>query len=116
MEVWKLVALYRRSVVRGGDGLEVDLRDESLYKSAPELHDFLLVGHWPDGSVRDRGTLLVFSDGGSLKGCLNDKDAGAVAFVTAETFQGVLKAANAALAEGKGDWRPVKAPPAKRAR
>ena len=74
----------------------------------PALAEFLTATRWDNGDVRAPGTLTVFTDGPVWKVCLSDKDAGVVAFVTAESPDGVLLAANKGLETGSLDWRSQK--------
>jgi len=72
----------------------------------PALLEFTTSRAWPDGSLRQSGTLLLFADEGRLKVCLSDRDQGLVAFVTGDGVLSLLDAAEQMLREGDGDWRP----------
>ena len=71
----------------------------------PALAEYLEVDSWDDGKTRLTSTLLVFVEDGSVKGCLNDREADRALWVTAGSIQGVIEALEAALAAGTGDWR-----------
>jgi len=72
----------------------------------PSLMEFLTEEKYTDGSARQCGTLTVFSDGGSVKASVNDRDLNRVAFITAETFEGLLGLVEDKLKSSSVDWRP----------
>jgi hypothetical protein len=73
--------------------------------SYPALVEFLTRDRYQDNSIRERGTVLLFVEGGRLKACLNDKDAALVGFTTIDTLDDVSMALDKALREDKVDWR-----------
>lgn len=77
-------------------------------KELPALAEFLTAAEWPDGSTRETGTLLVFTEAGAVKVCLNDRAQGLVQFTTAPSLLGALGAAEQVLVEADGDWRPTR--------
>lgn len=83
--------------------------DDKFGSKFPALLDHLVSTLWPDGSGRETSTILVFCEGGGWKACLHDRDAGMQCFVSGESFEALIKAADAACRPGKGDWR-VKQP------
>jgi hypothetical protein len=48
---------------------------------------------------------LVFAEGGVVKCCLKDRQAGLVTFLTARTWDQLLQQAEDTLFSGEGDWR-----------
>jgi len=60
---------------------------------------------WEDGKERETSSVTVFHGDGLLKACIQDKDAGLIAFVTGESLEGLLDALEKGLASGKLDWR-----------
>jgi hypothetical protein len=74
----------------------------------PALVEYLLSDKWDDGKVRVTSTLLLFVDQGEWKACLNDRDGGRVAFVTAGTVAGLLGALEEQLQAGSAEWRASK--------
>lgn len=78
------------------------------------LWEFLTVEEWAPGDPRVSGTILMFTEQGSCKVCLNDRDQGAVAFVTGGDHSDALIAADEALRAGTIDWRPSRAKQARR--
>lgn len=102
------MALHKRSGgALGPDAGGIPV-DDAFRKTHPDLFDFLCCSSWPDGKPRERGTLLVFINGARWQAMLNDKDAELTCFVTADTLKDALLAAEKALGEGKGDWRPYR--------
>jgi hypothetical protein len=70
--------------------------------------EWLVLGHWPDGAERTTGTLMLFTEDGRWKAWLHDRDASMGCFVTGRSLEEVLGAAEGAVGEGGGDWRPDK--------
>lgn len=77
----------------------------ALSKSYPTVCEFLSSVTWPDGSPRVTGTITLLCELGTLKAALNDRDASASAFVSANSFTTLLKAIEAGLSDGSLDWR-----------
>jgi hypothetical protein len=78
---------------------------DSLAGKHPDLWEFVTRTTWDDGATRQPGSFTVFLDEGKLKGCLNDKDAGLVCFVTAAGLLELLRKLNGAVNDGASDWR-----------
>lgn len=81
------------------------VRDNVFIKACPALWEYLTLSRWEDGATRRTATLLVMVDEGTLKACLNDRDAERSLWVTGGTFQGLLAAIEERLKEGTGEWR-----------
>lgn len=84
--------------------------DADLDASCPALHEFLTLCQLPDGSARTPSTLLVFSEGGLWKACLNERDSGLNLWATAESLQGLWSELEARLTAPVVDWRPSRRP------
>lgn len=82
--------------------------DPAFAKSCPALFEFLTALEWESDVPRVAGTMLVFMDGSLWKACLTDKDQALYAFISADTFESLLKTVNASLISGKVDWRKQK--------
>jgi len=95
----------RRSAVGGAERAGVP-EDPAFLKAHPALFDNMTALTYPDGAARQPLTLSIFADGAAWKACLRDKDAGAVAFASGKTLQGLLGALERGLAEDRLDWRP----------
>lgn len=78
-------------------------------KGLPTLAEFLSALTWEDGTSREPGTMLVFSEDGAWKACLHDRTAQLQVFVSAATPGGLLAALEKGLAGGSLDWRRKKA-------
>lgn len=78
---------------------------DPFLRQYPALVEYLDLDRFDDGRPRATSTLLVFVDAGVLKACLNDRQMGEVAFVSAASFEGLLEALEKGLAEGSLDWR-----------
>lgn len=91
----------------GGDRGYLAAFDAAFRQSYPTLFDFLsLTG--VAGAARKTGTLLIFFEDGRVKACLNDRDGGYYAFLSADAFAGLLEALDKALKDGGLDWRQSK--------
>lgn len=91
----------------GGDRGYLAAFDATFRQSYPTLFDFLsLTG--VAGAGRKTGTLLIFFEDARIKSCLNDRDGGYYAFLSSDTFTGLLEALDKALREGGLDWRQSK--------
>lgn len=67
--------------------------------------DFLSMRSWPDGSPRLTGTITLSTEGASWKACVKCPNSASVAFVTAETPDGLLKALDRGLESDTLEWR-----------
>lgn len=76
----------------------------------PALTEFLTVSRWEDDSPRVPGSVTLFFDDHLWKLCLNDKDSGRISFVTADSPEGVLAAAERGLQASSLDWRAQRPP------
>lgn len=80
-------------------------RDEKFVNDYPNITEYLFTAFWQDGSPRVTSTLSVFSDNGSLKVVLNDRDNQRSAFFSEETLIDTLTAIEQALASNRVDWK-----------
>ena len=71
----------------------------------PALVEFMTCEKWDDGSPRKTGSITIFLDTGTLKGCLADRDGDWVSFLTAQGFTELLGALDAGLQAKSLDWR-----------
>lgn len=86
--------------VPGGRG-----RDVELHRLYPCLAAHVCDDRWDDGAARVPSTLFIFHDGSRFKVMLKDREAETVAFLSSETFQGLLEGLEVGLANGTLDWR-----------
>lgn len=89
----------------GGAGEGSSWADREFSQAFPALAGWLGEGFTDEGHARPTGTLLVFCEGTAIKCCLKDRETNAVAFLTAGTWLGLLRACDEALASGDADWR-----------
>lgn len=75
----------------------------------PALVDWLGCASDGEGHPRERGTLLVFTEGSWLKACVTDRQTGYRAFVSGAGWDGLLAAVEEGLRSGDLDWRAPKA-------
>lgn len=83
--------------------------------SYPTLHEWMSTQTWEDGTARATTTLFLFVDQGVLKAMLKDRDAGQVAFASAEALDDLLGHLEERLKAGTVEWK-VDRPPAGRGR
>jgi hypothetical protein len=74
-------------------------------KKAPFLAAFLCDLLWDDGTSREPGSLVLFTQDGVWKGCLSDREAGLSAFVSCPTPGALMDALEKGLREDRLDWR-----------
>jgi hypothetical protein len=91
-----------------------ELPKGSFWATLPDLVSFLSLCVWEDGSSRTPGTLMLMVEGGAWKCWLHDRDAGMGCFVTGQSPEACLKAADKAVGLDGGDWRPDKKPGTRR--
>jgi hypothetical protein len=85
-------------------------------KSLPTLASFLCDLTFSDGSSRQTGTMLLFTEDGAWKACLIDRADSVTAFVSAKSPGALLAALEKGLERDSLDWRKKRAePPRKRA-
>jgi len=84
--------------------------DSDFESSYPYLSSFLASCSWDDGTRRTTGTLLFFTQDGSLKACLKDRESNTSAFLTAPTFEDLLIGLEAGLAESTLSFKPSRSP------
>jgi len=81
------------------------ITDPIFAKRCPGLFAYLTDDMWEDGTERETSTMLIFQDGGVLKGWLNDRALGRSLWVAGATLQGVLDALNEAVSDDKVAWK-----------
>jgi hypothetical protein len=108
--------LHRRESSPVGAGPATIETDAEGAKMFPALHEFLTADRWPDGKERVTGSVQFFLDRGRVKLCLSDRDQRMVLFATVESLCVALEAAEDALRDPKGDWRPMKEDTPRRSR
>jgi len=95
----------RRNQEGFGRGHDAVASDREFCERFPSLADFLHLAAWPDGDRRETGTMLVFVEDGLWKACLNDRDGDCYAFLSAESFEGLLSSADGGLGGNSVEWR-----------
>jgi hypothetical protein len=91
--------------VKSGDGALPDLAKDEWALDTPGLWEYLTATRYEDGARRETATLTLFVEEGLIKGCLNDRDKGRVAFVSGRSVDAVLEALEQGLQLGALDWR-----------
>lgn len=83
--------------------------EKKVLDTYPGLMEFMLVETYGDGKPRQLPTLMLFAEDGYVKACLNDRDLGRVAFVSAASVGGLFLSLEEGLQGSTLDWRPSKA-------
>lgn len=91
-----------------GPGNGSQLRPGKWGREFPGLWEFLTAGKYDDGSARLPGTVLLCSGEGRVRLWLNNRDEGLTAWLSGETVEEVVKAADMALTTGNVEWRRAK--------
>jgi len=99
------MSILSKHVTRAG-GPPVDtLPLAGIVEQLPGVLEFLTADTYPDGQIRKRSTLMVFVEDGTLKACLNDRDAERTLWRSGQSLEDVLLAIEVALVEPGTDWR-----------
>lgn len=85
--------------------VEKAFADAHFSKQYPYLHAMLTSQKYEDGTPRITSTLLIFSDNGVLRFCLNDRDNNRSAFFTDSTFEWILEKVEQSVAMGTVEWK-----------
>jgi hypothetical protein len=101
------MAEFLRKELTGGEGAcpSPDGLFELDVSALPALLEHLSVAQWEDGSERETSTLLVFTEDGTWKACLNDRSHDRTAWAAGRSLVGLLLGLEAAVAAGTVEWR-----------
>lgn len=99
------MAIKRRDTSVPASSASLGEGPDDLSGEFPLLLEFLSADRYPDGGLRQPGTLVLFLELGWLKACLSDRDQGLTAFCSAPGLRGLLRVIEAGLAEDSLDWR-----------
>ena len=99
------MAISRRDQTRRDAGTELVAEACGVMARYAAVWEWFTTTTFDDGSARTLPTLTLFMDGRLLKGCLNDRAEGLVAFVTGSSFTAILEAMNEGLEGDCLDWR-----------
>lgn len=97
-----------------GEALEL-LADLEAEKRWPALWEHLTAGTYPDGSKRERSSLTVFYQDGSIRGMLRDKDQKLCLWATCKSLFGLLDALEAGANDPDAEWRDDRQAPGQQA-
>lgn len=102
-----IVASFLRKATEDAEmvRLDSDARDLAFRARYPALSEWLSAQQYPDGAARETSTLLVFIEGGTYKGCVNDRDNARGLWAACGSFEGLLETLEGHLQAGTGEWR-----------
>lgn len=83
----------------------VPMPDEEFVLSYPVLTTFLCDSAYDDGSLRERSTLTVFVEDGSIKVALNDRAEARSLYVAAQTLPEALELLERGVNADQPPWR-----------
>jgi hypothetical protein len=110
------MSLLRKGDKRVGGGSVLASPDQDpVVASYPVLWSFLVQTAWEDGTQRQPGSMLVFSQDGMLKGMLRDRDDGTCLWVAARGLQHLLDVMEGSLSDPGADWRMDRQQPGQKA-
>lgn len=101
--VAKFIERMRANLARVVDGESPG--DVAFADTYPGIHEFLGCARLADGAARSRSKLTIFYDGAVFKAGLTEPDAECTAFVTSDTFLGVLGSLEDGIQTDSLDWR-----------
>ncbi len=100
------MAIARRTSASGGATKLGIYEPCPLSKKFPALTAFINDVVYDDGSKRTPGSITIFQAAeGGLRLCLNDKDSGECAFISAANLSDLMKRADEGIATGSVEWR-----------
>jgi len=79
--------------------------DDEFLQDHPNLADHLRSVKYEDGVARQTSTLMLFSDNGTLKLCLNDRDNARSVFVSGQNIMEAFELLEKGLRESSLDWK-----------
>lgn len=98
-EVCGEAAMALRKIIAGPalhDGGKEHIRDQDTYT---QIVEYLTAAQYPDGTPREKSTLIIVADRDGWRGCLSDKDNQRSLWRAATTVAGLLEAIELALME-----------------
>lgn len=78
---------------------------DDFAKKHPALWEYLTVDSYDDGTAREVATLLLFTEDGLFKACLNDRATSRTCWMSATTVGGLLGLLEEALQGDNAEWR-----------
>lgn len=100
-----IMGMKKPTAGKGKTGQAGSCPDAKLMKAYPTLVEYLVTVKWDDGSARERSTVTLFIEDGSVKLALNDRDLSRSLYVTADSLDEALGALEEALKDDSADWR-----------
>ena len=85
-----------------------DLDESDLALKYPTLYGYLTDERWDTGEPRKTSTLLIFTEEGMLKACLNDRALSQSTFLAGDSLETLLVALETCLAKDSVLWKPHK--------
>jgi len=105
-----LVAKFVRKAVEHNErkALEKSREGARWEDTHPAVWEYLSLDTHDDGSQRTTSMLCVFVEGGLVKVCLQDREAGQSLWVSGASLVEALDSLEGRLASGDGEWRQSK--------
>lgn len=110
------MAVRKRDIAVKDGGAPKVSATSAWAKANPLLWEFLSLAVYEDGSERRLPTITIFLGPDGLQACLNDRDQGIAAFVTAASLEALWAALEAGLKADNLDWRRSSTAPQKKSK
>jgi len=115
VDPWEYTTMQKPTNTNGTIGGEKPLTGAFLI-DYPNVWAYLTDDKWDDGSRRQRATLLIVADGGTLKIWIGDKACNRSAWVTGESLEQAFTVLEEQLTTSSVAWRPMAPEQQKRGR
>jgi hypothetical protein len=115
VEEWAMTLLRKGDKRVGGGSVLVDASQDPLVLAYPVLWAFLTQTAWEDGSQRQPGSLLMFTQDGMMKCMLRDREDGTCLWVAGRGLTHLLDVAEGSLCDPGADWRVDRQQPGQKA-
>jgi hypothetical protein len=107
VEVREMAETLLERLLRGapGKGAAENAGDPAFAKKFPCMFELMTCAILPGGEVRKPSSLLVFTEDGSWKGCLTERELEVSLWCTQGSFQALLEGLEERLTVPQPDWR-----------
>lgn len=109
------MAIRKPSKPADGDNVNLSRMapETDLERMIPTVWEWLTTTAFEDGDSRIPSTLLILSEGGRVKVCLNDRASSRSTWKSGQTLDAALLSLDEALAADNCEWRESQGPPGK---
>lgn len=101
----RIVSFLSKPTAGGPSGRGGGSAVTGVLAALPALLEYLSAEQYPDGSSRERATLMLLVEDGLCKVCLSDRDTGRSLWRAGQRLEEALKSLEEALSGANPDWR-----------